>query len=493
MALVSRHPADAPTQPRSSGPGSRPSAHRGRLPTSLAPKPPRPRRSPSPGSARAGAPSEPVEVGHARASTVGASSLYITGVTIRASSVLDTRPPMITQASGEYSPLPCRAIGSRPPIAVRLVSTIGRNRTSPALRIAASRPIPSARSRLVRSTSRMDVLISMPISATNPIVAANERVCPTSSSARTPPATPSGMTDATISVERKVRNSSTRIASIANVATMMAPPAEALLTAFDLSRRYAAISERHRDAAEPVERLPRHAVGIVAGPHIGGDRDAARAVVALDLRHRTLEPDLGHLRERCQPPIRRGDVHPLKVRRTRSTAARQAHDDRPVVAVALPQAARLEPRETQPHGAVDLEHRDPEQPRLLAVDRHAQVGACHAHRIGHVLRARRRREQSLHPRRDGVERVERGALDPQGDRRVDWWAVLELTQGDFGTGVAGQLGAERVQETRCPPRLVAVEQHEQLADARVVGARRDVVVDPGVVMADRGVDRLHAR
>src|SRR6184192_358971 len=83
---------------------------------------------------------------------------------------------------------------------------------------------PSARSRLVRSTSRMEVLISMPISATNPIVAANERVCPTSSSARTPPATPSGMTDATISVERKVRNSRTRIARIANVATMMAPP-----------------------------------------------------------------------------------------------------------------------------------------------------------------------------------------------------------------------------------------------------------------------------
>src|SRR5437870_13296363 len=106
MALVPRHPADAPTQPRSSGPGSRPSAHRGRLSTSLVLKPPRPGRSPSPGLARAGAPSEPVEVGHAAASTRGASSLYITGVTMRASSVLETRPPMITHASGEYSPLP---------------------------------------------------------------------------------------------------------------------------------------------------------------------------------------------------------------------------------------------------------------------------------------------------------------------------------------------------------------------------------------------------
>jgi len=33
--------------------------------------------------------------------TAGAISLYITGVTIRASSVLETSPPMITQASGE--------------------------------------------------------------------------------------------------------------------------------------------------------------------------------------------------------------------------------------------------------------------------------------------------------------------------------------------------------------------------------------------------------
>src|SRR2546428_13979480 len=107
---------------------------------------------------------DPYSASRTTASTRGASSWYITGVTIRASSVLDTRPPMITQASGEYSPLPCRAIGSRPPIAVRLVSTIGRNRTSPALRIAASRAIPSARSRLVRSTSTMDALISVPLS-----------------------------------------------------------------------------------------------------------------------------------------------------------------------------------------------------------------------------------------------------------------------------------------------------------------------------------------
>ena len=95
---------------------------------------------------------------------------------MRASSVLDTSPPMITQASGAYIALPWIAIGSRPPIAVRLVSTIGRNRTSPARRIARSRSMPPACSWLVRSTSRIEVLISMPISATKPMVAVNDRV-----------------------------------------------------------------------------------------------------------------------------------------------------------------------------------------------------------------------------------------------------------------------------------------------------------------------------
>lgn len=37
---------------------------------------------------------------HAATATSGASSLYITGVTIRASSVLEINPPIITQASG---------------------------------------------------------------------------------------------------------------------------------------------------------------------------------------------------------------------------------------------------------------------------------------------------------------------------------------------------------------------------------------------------------
>jgi hypothetical protein len=44
--------------------------------------------------------------GSSLSSSAGASSLYNTGVTNRAISVLDTSPPMITHASGEYSPDP---------------------------------------------------------------------------------------------------------------------------------------------------------------------------------------------------------------------------------------------------------------------------------------------------------------------------------------------------------------------------------------------------
>ena len=60
--------------------------------------------------------------------------------------VLETNPPMITHASGEYSPDPCSASGISPPMAVIVVSTIGRKRISPAFWIASSRPIPSRRS-----------------------------------------------------------------------------------------------------------------------------------------------------------------------------------------------------------------------------------------------------------------------------------------------------------------------------------------------------------
>jgi hypothetical protein len=44
--------------------------------------------------------------GSSLSSSAGASNLYSTGVTNRAISVLDTSPPMITHASGEYSPDP---------------------------------------------------------------------------------------------------------------------------------------------------------------------------------------------------------------------------------------------------------------------------------------------------------------------------------------------------------------------------------------------------
>ena len=57
----------------------------------------------------------------------------------------------------------------------------------------------------------------------------------------------------------------------------------------------------------------------------------------------------------------------------------------------------------------------------------------------------------------------------------------------------GQLGPERIQEPRGLARLVTVEQHEQLPDPGVVGPRRDVVVNPRIVMADRGINRLNPR
>ena len=78
--------------------------------------------------------------------TFGGMSLYTTGVTMRDKSVELINPPISTIANGEISGLVDSAMGISPPIAVREVSTMGRNRTSPASRIADSRSLPWLRS-----------------------------------------------------------------------------------------------------------------------------------------------------------------------------------------------------------------------------------------------------------------------------------------------------------------------------------------------------------
>src|SRR5881397_904896 len=65
-----------------------------------------------------------------------------------------------------------------------------------------------------------------------------------------------------------------------------------------------------------------------------------------------------------------GLARPLRARRT-TTGRESPSPSR--------RATGLEARQSKAHRAVDLEHRDAEQPRLGAVDRHAQVGAGHAH------------------------------------------------------------------------------------------------------------------
>ena len=145
-------------------------------------------------------------------------------MTTRASSVELTRPPRITTASGEYRLDFSRTSGMRPPIAVSVVSKMGTKRASPARLIASSSVAPSSRSWFVKSTSRIEFFTSMPMSATKPTFAVKESVSPLMSRATRPPMTPSGITDATISVLLKVRNSSTRIAITPNAATRIAVP-----------------------------------------------------------------------------------------------------------------------------------------------------------------------------------------------------------------------------------------------------------------------------
>ena len=98
------------------------------------------------------------------------------------------------------------------------------NRVFPASSIASRSPTPFARSWLVKSTRRIEFFTSMPMRATKPIAAVKLSVFPVRPSASTPPMMPSGMTEATMAVLLKVRNSSTSTASTPNAATMIAEP-----------------------------------------------------------------------------------------------------------------------------------------------------------------------------------------------------------------------------------------------------------------------------
>ena len=69
-------------------------------------------------------------------SILGGNNLYITGVTIRVRMREEISPPMMTHAKGEYKGECSRTNGMSPPIAIRVVNTIGMKRDSPAFSIA---------------------------------------------------------------------------------------------------------------------------------------------------------------------------------------------------------------------------------------------------------------------------------------------------------------------------------------------------------------------
>ena len=83
-------------------------------------------------------------------------------------------PPNITMAKGEINGLVEMAIGIKPPIAVNVVKIMGRNRTSPASRMASSMGIPSLLNWFVKSTNKIVFFTSIPARAIMPIVATND-------------------------------------------------------------------------------------------------------------------------------------------------------------------------------------------------------------------------------------------------------------------------------------------------------------------------------
>ena len=83
----------------------------------------------------------------------------------------------------------------------------------------------------------MEFLISIPTSAMKPIAAVNDRVLPVSQQHEEPADDAERYHSGTISIERKLPNSSTSIANMPNTATSTAVPdsAETLLLCFRLA------------------------------------------------------------------------------------------------------------------------------------------------------------------------------------------------------------------------------------------------------------------
>lgn len=65
-------------------------------------------------------------------------------------------PPINTIAKGQNSGLVDHSIGIKPPIAVSVVRTMGKNLISPASLMATSSDLPPALSWLVKSTSEIE-------------------------------------------------------------------------------------------------------------------------------------------------------------------------------------------------------------------------------------------------------------------------------------------------------------------------------------------------
>ncbi len=178
-----------------------------------------------------------------------------------------------------------------------------------------------------------------------------------------PPTMPSGITDATISVLRNVRNSSTRIARMPKIATI--PPtdaAEALLPALDLAGGHDAVAGRAASRPRRERRLG-DAVGVEAGAHARRHGHAALLVTVVDHVGDDLKPRRQR-RSGTSAPRRARHVHVIE---DAAASGRPSRGTRITIGYSRrrPRAtARLQAREPEAHGAVELDRRHAEQPGL---------------------------------------------------------------------------------------------------------------------------------
>src|SRR5262249_41933586 len=113
-------------------------------------------------------------------------------------------------------------------------------------------------------------------------------------------------------------------------------------------------------------------------------RDASLAIVALHFGDGSFEADVGDLRQGGGRTVACADVYPPEIAGVRAALSPQTEDDRLRLPACVANGPGIEAGDTKPDRPVHLDGRDPQHPRLGAVDLHAKIRTRNVDGVPHI-------------------------------------------------------------------------------------------------------------